>query len=113
MTARRVLANMPRPSRSDQWWSLSRKHQSLVTQMRTEHCPTNSYFNRLDHNRDSNCRHCSQASETVLHLLTSCPVLDIAGEGREAKESHVKTMLYGTAQQMKQVAQVLAKALGD
>ena len=66
--------------------------------MRIEHCPTYSYFNRLDHNRDSNCRHCSLASETVLHLLTSCPTLDIAGEFREAKESHVKTMLYGTAQ---------------
>ena len=78
-TARGVFANMPRPSRSDQWWNLSRKHQSLVTQMRTEHCPTNSYFHRLDHNRDSNCRHCSQASETVVHLVTSCPALDMAG----------------------------------
>ena len=81
--------------------------------MRTDPCPTNSYFQKLDHNSDSNCSHCSLASETVLHLLTSCPALDIAGEVREAKESHVKTMLYGTAQQMEQVAQVLAKALID
>ena len=32
---------------------------------------------------------------------------------REAEESHVKTMLYGNAQQMEQIAQVLAKALRD
>ena len=79
--------------------------------MRTEHCPTRSYFNRLDKNRDPTCRHCSLAPETVAHLLTSCPALDVSEEARAAGEPFVEKMLYGNAQQMVHVANVLAGAL--
>ena len=60
-TARVLYNKMPRPRKRDPWLELPRSCQSLITQMRTGHCPTNSYLHRLDKNREPGCRLCGMA----------------------------------------------------
>ncbi|XP_059159121.1 splicing factor U2AF 26 kDa subunit-like, partial [Physella acuta] len=49
---------MKRPSKSDPWWNLQRWQQSIITQLRTRHCPSKSYLYGLQITRDDQCRHC-------------------------------------------------------
>ncbi|XP_059179387.1 uncharacterized protein LOC131958396 [Physella acuta] len=70
-----VFKHMKKPSRSDPWWNLQRWQQSIITQLRTRHCPSKSYLSGLKITRDDQCRHCGNAVETVEHVIIECPAL--------------------------------------
>ena len=76
-TGRALARYVLRANQADPWWTLERKEQSLITQLRLGHVPTRMYLARFSRSTDlldPRCRHCGQAMETVEHLIL-CPEL--------------------------------------
>jgi ribonuclease HI len=52
---------------------LTKTHISILTQLRTTHCPLNAHLHRIRQIDHPKCEHCSADSETVEHFLLHCP----------------------------------------
>ncbi|KNZ77457.1 Putative 115 kDa protein in type-1 retrotransposable element R1DM [Termitomyces sp. J132] len=52
--------------------SVPRWHASILTQLRTGHCPLNQYLHRFKKADSPICGACNQAEETVEHFLVHC-----------------------------------------
>ncbi|KAG5733033.1 putative 115 kDa protein in type-1 retrotransposable element [Termitomyces sp. T112] len=52
--------------------SVPRRHASILTQLRTGHCPLNQYLHRFKKADSPICGACNQAEETVEHFLVHC-----------------------------------------
>jgi ribonuclease HI len=53
--------------------SLAKTHISILTQLRTAHCPLNAHLHRIKQIDSPSCTHCNAPSETVEHFLLHCP----------------------------------------
>ena len=52
---------------------LSRRHANLLSQLRTNHVPLQTYLARIGKSLTSTCPTCREAPETVPHYLFACP----------------------------------------
>jgi len=55
---------------------LSRRHLSLLVQLRSGHVPLNKHLNRIRRAESSICPSCGMQTETVHHFLMVCPAYE-------------------------------------
>jgi hypothetical protein len=53
--------------------SLAKTHVSILTQLRTAHCPLNAHLHRIRQIDSPKCDYCNAPQETVEHFLIHCP----------------------------------------
>ncbi|CAL1544693.1 unnamed protein product [Lymnaea stagnalis] len=111
-TGRKVWNALKEPASasSDAWWRLKRMEQTIISKLRTGHCPTNSYLHLMGKMGTSLCRHCERDTETIEHLSV-CPHLF---EARELfMQNQAGPVLYGTEEQLRMTANFFNYALNE
>eukprot|EP00116_Pleurobrachia_bachei_P001378 sb/3461640/ len=69
---------------------LQRVNRSIITQIITGHAPTNHYLHKIGKSSTKNCRLCEEEVETVDHIITRCPAMQMTRhtqfEGKSYKD---------------------------
>ena len=98
-TGRTVFKYMNSPKPKDNINKLTRKDQTIIFRLRTNHVPLNMHLNRIQPQHPPMCLLCMYPYETVHHHLFECPPL---GDLRTLLPPNPDpwNTLYGTKQQM-------------
>ena len=99
-TGRKLFPYMPKPNRNDPLNQLSRKQQTIIFRLRTQHVPLNAHFNRFNPMHEPMCLLCDHAYETVEHFLFECPKLKDLRECFLPPKPDIENTLFGSADQL-------------
>ena len=75
-TGRALFKHMTTPNVKDELDKLTRKDQSTIFRLRTQHIPLNSHLNRIGAIAEKACPLCDYPDETIEHHLFLCPKLN-------------------------------------
>lgn len=100
-TGRIVFKHMPTPKAKDNIDHISRKEQSSISRLRTQHIPLNQHLNRIQPQLPPMCPLCNYPSETVEHHLLHCPCLEDLRTSLLPPRPSIENTLYGTVQQLR------------
>ena len=111
-TGRDVYTHMASPNLNDNINHLTRRDQSTIFRLRTQHITLNNYLNRIHPQHTPECQLCAHHHETVHHHLFKCQALeDIRKTVLPPKPDKWNT-LYGTKEQLTNTCRYHYIALG-
>ena len=110
-TARTVFRHMTTTNPKDNLKFLSRKDQSSIFRLRTQHAPLNNHLNRIGVIRSPLCPLCKTNKETTEHLLFECTHLTDLRQQLLPPNPNIGNTLYTTHRQLKQTATFYSMAL--
>ena len=91
--------NTPRPK--DPINALSRRDQSLIFRLRTQHVPLNNHLNRIKKNHPAKCPLCDYPNETVEHHLLHCENLKDLRRAFLPAQPTIGNSLYSDSEQLR------------
>ena len=103
-TARTVYTHMKTVKTNDNMKKLSRKDQTAIFRLRTQHVPLNNHLNRFNPEIPPLCPLCDHPYETVEHVLMQCRKLEDLRAQYLPVNPNIENMLYGSLKQLKNTA---------
>lgn len=110
-TGRVVYQHMNMVKKRDPIRQMTRKEQTTIFRLRTQHIPLNYHLNRINPEHHPNCQLCDHPHETVEHFLFDCPKLQDFRQQLLPPIPDVDNTLYSSLQQLKQTATYYSMAL--
>ena len=111
-TGRELFKFMEAPKRADAANALSRKDQSTIFRMRTQHIALNKHLHRIGAHTTSSCPLCDHPEETIDHHLFYCaPLADLRNQFLPPQLDK-QNLLYGSVKQLQNTCNFHYMALG-
>ena len=111
-TGRELFRYMESPTRKDAVNDLSRKDQSTIFRMRTQHIALNKHLHRIGAHTTSSCPLCGHPEETIDHHLFYCAPLADLREQFLPPPLDKQNLLFGNARQLQNTCKYHNMALG-
>ena len=100
-TGRALFKHMTTPNLNDSIDTLSRKDQTTIFRLRTQHIPLNSHLHRIGAIKEKACPLCDYQEETVEHHLFHCLKLNDLRLQLLPPQPSIHNTLFGTPRQLK------------
>ena len=100
-TGRPLYEHMSTPRPKDPINALTRRDQSLIFRLRTQHVPLNNHLNRIKKNHPAKCPLCDYPNETVEHHLLHCENLKDLRRTFLPAQPTIGNSLYSDSEQLR------------